>query len=43
MITEIIEHSHGVSAASVDIAAIKTNLKRRAEEGQDQPSTVINS
>ena len=43
MITKINEHSHGASAASVEIATIKTSLKRRAEECQDQPSTVINS
>ena len=43
VITEINEHSHGALAASVEIAAIKTSLKSRAEECQDQPSTVINS
>ena len=30
VITEINEHSHGASASSVEIAAIKTSLKRRA-------------
>ena len=31
------------SAASVEIVAIKTSLKRRSEEDQDQPSTATNS
>ena len=43
VITEINEHSHSASVASVEIAAIKTSLKRRAEACQNQPSTVINS
>ena len=43
VIKKINEHSHGASAASVEVAAIKTNVKRRAEESQDQPSAIINS
>ena len=43
VITEINEHSHGASAASVETAEIKTSLKRSAEECQGQSSTVINS
>ena len=43
VIKEKNEHSHGASAASVEVAAIKTSVKRRAEECQDQPSAVINS
>ena len=43
VITEINERSYSASTASVEIAAIKTSLKRRVEECQDQPSTVINS
>ena len=42
VITEINEHSHSASAVSVEIAAIKTSLKRCAEDCQNQPSTVIN-
>ena len=43
VITEVNEHSHGASAARVKITAIKTSLKRRAEERKHQPSAVINS
>ena len=43
VITEINEHLHGVSASSVEVAAIETSLKRRAKECQDKSSTVINS
>ena len=43
VIAEINEHSHGASAANVEVAVIKTSLKRRAGECQDQPSTIVNS
>ena len=42
VITKINEHLHGTSVSSVEISAIKTSLKRRAKECQDQSSTVIN-
>ena len=37
VIIEINEHSHGASASGVEIAAIKTSLKRRAKVCLDQP------
>ena len=37
VIIEINERSHGASASSVEIAAIKTSLKRRAKVCLDQP------
>ncbi|XP_064117591.1 uncharacterized protein LOC135223014 [Macrobrachium nipponense] len=40
---ELNHHSHGSSALSVEVAEIKTSLKRRAGESQDQPATIINS
>ena len=43
VITEINEHLHGALASSVEVAAIKTSLKRGAKECQDKSSTVINS
>lgn len=36
------EHSHGPSAVGVEVAAIKTNVKRKAEETLEVPSTVVN-
>ena len=39
---ELNHHSHGSSAASVEVAEIKTSIKRRAGESQEQPSTIIN-
>ncbi|XP_064089232.1 uncharacterized protein LOC135203434 [Macrobrachium nipponense] len=35
------EHTHSASAASVQVAKVKANLKRRAEESQEVPSVLI--
>ena len=35
-------HSHGASAVSVEVAKIKTGVKRKAEETFEVPSSVIN-
>ena len=36
------EHSHGASSVSVEVAKIKTSIKRKAEETLEMPSSVIN-
>ena len=35
-------HSHGASSVSVEVAKIKTSVKRKAEETLEVPSSVIN-
>ena len=37
------DHTHGPSAANVQVAVIKTDLKARALSGQENPSTIINT
>ena len=36
------EHSHGASSVSVEVAKIKTSVKRKAEETLEVPSSIIN-
>jgi len=38
----VTEHCHGASAVDVEVACIKTSLKRKAEETLEVPSTIIN-
>ena len=42
MVKKINEHAHSASAAGVQVAKVKTSLKRRAEESQEVPSVLIN-
>ena len=43
VVKELNEHSHGASAALVEVALVQTLLKKRAIETQEQPSAIVNA